>query len=67
MPEGALAVGASVSDGCDLIYIEVYCGFADRSALGEDLDSAALAAVGALVRERLDLSGDESLYQDFPP
>ena len=41
MPEGALAVGASVSDNRDLILIEVCYGLVRRSALREDLASAA--------------------------
>ena len=37
LPEGALAVGASVSNNRDLILIEVYYGLLGGSALCEDL------------------------------
>ena len=81
MPERPTAVGASVSDVCDLILAEVYDGLVGSSALGEDLAAAALAGVGSFVGKGLDLSGDEpyyfhgrelllgctQLYQDFPP
>ena len=59
MPERPTAVGASVSDGCDLILAEVYDGLVGGSALGEDWALEARAGVGAFVGEGLDLSGDE--------
>ena len=59
MPEGSLAVGASVSDCRDFILAEVYHRLVDHSVLGEDLASEALADAGAFVGEGLDLSGDE--------
>ena len=34
LPEDAPAVGASASDGCNLLYIEVYHGLVRRSSLG---------------------------------
>ena len=60
MPEGALAVGATAADNRDFLLVEVCHGIVLRSALREDLDSAALAGVGSFVRESLNLSGDES-------
>ena len=59
MPERPTAVGASVSDGCDLILAEVYDCLVRSSALGEDLAAATRAGVGSFVGKGLDLSGDE--------
>ena len=59
MPEGSLAVGASVSDSRNRILVEVCHGLLDLAALGEDLSAAVLAGVGSFVGEGLDLSGDE--------
>ena len=53
MPESSPAVGASVSDGCDLVR---------RSVFGEYLAAAILAGVGSFVGEGLDLSGDEPYF-----